>query len=247
MKNRALIYLALSGLVFLGGGAGAFMLFGSLGEKSNELAKLKADAKQPAELQQQIETLTQESQATGAKLAHLEQGIPEVAYIPTMLKELEAFGAKNGVKVYGVRPFIAPQAVSKKDAKKKAEKPYTELTIEIKGKGRYGAALQFVKAMTTFPKIVAVRTVTLTPKVVQGTDSSKGYSNLDITIELRAFLFKPKDGETVGFPEAPASQPTDPMSSPERKGIPSSAVPDSKPADSKEKPVKTAGVNTHEG
>lgn len=225
--KRATIYFVLSAVVFLVGGGFAFMLFGSLGDKTSEIAKLKSEARHPDELQADLDSAKATWQDNGIKLAHLEKGIPEVAYVPTMLKELEAFGKQSGVQVFGVRPYIAATPASKKDKKKQLDKPYTELSIEIKGKGKYRNVMNFVKAMTGFPKIVAVRTVALTPK----NDPNVDRALLDVTIELRAFLFKPAQGEETAFPiEQPKTSevPTEP-----RQGIPSSTPPkaaDGKPA-----------------
>lgn len=190
------VYFGLSGLVFLLAGGYAFSLFGAIGDKGGELARLKAEAMRPEDLQAELEAAQLESAQSAAQLAHLEKSVPEVAYVPTMLKELEQFGKASGVQVFGVRPFIA--VTSEKDKKRKLAKPYTELSIEIKGKGKYRSVLKFVEAMKTFPKIVAVRTVGINPKAM--TTGEMGYSNLDITIELRAYLFKPQKGEELAFP-----------------------------------------------
>ena len=196
-KSSATLLFIMTGVVTLLGGGGAFMLYNSLSGKNDELAKLKSEAKDPKELEKELATRTKEMTANAATLSHLEKGIPELAYVPTMLKELEATGKKCGIQVYGVRPTI-PVATTKKagESAKKREKPYEELTIEVKGKGKYRSVLQFVSAMNDFPKIVAVRTVGLMPKNESGVKVAGGYSNLEITLELRAFLFKPNKKES---------------------------------------------------
>jgi Tfp pilus assembly protein PilO len=202
--SKANLYFVFAGAVILLGGGIASMQFSSLGEKGGELTKLKQQAQDPKDLEIKLADLNNEAAATGVKLAHLEQGVPEVAYVPTMLKELEAFGKKNGIAVFGVRPMMPP--ASAPDKKKKA-KPYEELIIEVKGKGRYASVLQFVRALNTFPKIVAVKAVSLSPKREQA--EQMGYSRLDITIELRAYLFKPAKGESLNFPQRIELKPAD--------------------------------------
>lgn len=221
LGKKALVYFALTGVLALAGGGMAFMLMGSNSEKSSDLKRLKAEARKPDELQAELEEAKLNAQASATELAHLEQNIPELAYVPTMLKELEQFGNESGVKVYGVRPFVAVHTSKKDKVKKKNEKPYSELSIEIKGKGRYQAVMKFVNAMKAFPKIVAVRTVSLTPK--QATGESAGYSVLDVTLELRAYLFKPASGEDLGYPKVEID--LDSEKPPTHPSAPSNTVP----------------------
>lgn len=225
--SKAKLIFVLAGVAFLLSAGGAFMLFNAMGERTSKIAALKSEAQKPEELQATLDELNAQAAQSAMQLAHLEKGIPELAYVPTMLKELEAYGNNSGIKVHGVRPFVV--ASGPKDKKtKKTEKPYTELNIEVKGKGRYRSVLQFVKALQKFPKIVAVRTVTISPKNDGKKADQTDYSNLDITIELRAFLFKPQKGEEIGFPEyqAPATDsPVEP-----RMGIPPSTPKNDSPA-----------------
>ena len=75
----------------------------------------------------------------------------------------------------------------------KRKKPYTELDIEVRGRGSYRAVMSFVSALQSFPKIVAARTLSLTPKVDRNDPS--GAVKLDTTIELRTYLFAPAKDE----------------------------------------------------
>lgn len=217
--SKAKVIFVASGAAFLLFAGCAFMLFSAMGDKTSKIEALKTEAQKPEELEATLEELNGQATESAMQLAHLEKGIPELAYVPTMLKELEAYGKNSGIKVHGVRPFVV--ASGPKDKKsKKTEKPYTELNIEVKGKGRYRSVLQFVKALQKFPKIVAVRTVTISPKNDGKKADQTDYSNLDITIELRAFLFKPQKGEEIGFPEYEAPATTAPVEP--RMGIPPS-------------------------
>ena len=226
--KKALVYFALTGVFALVGGGMTLMLFSSNSERASELKRLKAEAKKPEELQVELEEAKLSAQSSATELAHLEQNIPELAYVPTMLKELEQFGNESGVKVYGVRPFVAVHVSKKGKEKKRDEKPYSELSIEIKGKGRYQSVMKFVDAMKSFPKIVAVRTVSLSPK--HATGDSVGYSVLDVTLELRAFLFKPAPGEDLGYPKVEID--LDQEKPPTNLGSPSNTGPQ-KPQDGK--------------
>jgi Tfp pilus assembly protein PilO len=127
-------------------------------------------------------------------LKHLEEGIPDFAYIPSLMTELEKAGKQFGIKILGVRPIPKPMTPGKKgDSSKKA---YEELAIEVKGFGNYGSVMRFVNSLQQFPKIVAARSVQLTPKA----DPGQMRPDLDVVVELRAYVFpeakpadKPKD------------------------------------------------------
>ncbi len=198
-QNKAKVYYILTGLVFVIGAGFSYMLFSGMESKVAEIAALKKDTRDPKELETELADLRDQRKVHAETLAHLEKGIPEIAYVPTMLKELETFGKQNGIDVRGVRPV--PVAKDKKD-KKSRPKPYNEVTIEIKGKGKYRAVMNFIAAIKNFPKIVAARTVSLTPKNDANNPNS---GNLEVTIELRAFLFKP-DKEEMEAAEEPETQ-----------------------------------------
>lgn len=184
------LFIILTIFVFLLGGAGTYFLFSGNSEKQAEIARLKSEARDTAALETELGELHTQLVNSAEQLAHLEKGIPEIAYIPTMLKELETFGKANGIDVHGVRPVPPPQ--DKNAQLKSKQKPYNELSIEIKGRGKYRAVMNFIAALKTFPKIVAARTVALQPKLSKAATTG---TELDVTIELRAFLFKPEKEE----------------------------------------------------
>lgn len=193
------IFLVLTILTLVVGSGLSYMQYGSYSETSSEAKRLRADAKDRETVELELQAAIDRLNETRGKLVHLEQSVAETEYVPTMLKELERLGTECGIQVTGVRP-IPKQVVSNvavKDEKgetaKKVRKPYTELDIEVKGRGNYQAVLKFITGLTQFPKIVAARTVSLQPK----NDTRNPYSKpvLDCTIELRSYLF-PSDGST---------------------------------------------------
>ena len=191
MKSKATFYFVLTGVmaaVWLGGG---FFLYSGNSEKEAQVEALRKDARDTKELEAELASVKKEAVENASKLAHLEKGIPELAYVPTMLKELEAFGKEHGINVTGVRPV--PKAEPRGKSKEE-RKPYQELTIEVKGRGPYRSVMQFTSALKKFPKIVAARTINLSPKNDQREGEANGPRNLDVTWELRAFLFKPDKG-----------------------------------------------------
>ena len=154
-----------------------------------EVSALKAEVKDEKEVQAELDKAKQTLDECSAKLEHLEKNIPQFAYIPTLMTELEKTGKQYGLKVLGVRPVAKQVGIAKKedaDPTAAAKKAYEEMTIEVKGIGSYGAVMRWVNSLQQFPKIVAARSVTLAPKVEPGQVEKP----LDMTVELRAYVFK---------------------------------------------------------
>jgi Tfp pilus assembly protein PilO len=193
------IFLVLTILTLVAGSGLSYMQYTGYSDAKADIEKLKAEAKDQGEVERELQEAIDRLNDTRGKLVHLEQSVAEMAYVPTLLKELENLGTQCGIKVTGVRPVpkqaTAPAAAKDENGEtaKKARKPYNELDIEVKGRGNYQAVTKFITGLTTFPKIVAARTVSLQPKLDPRNPAAK--PALDVTIELRSFLF-PADGST---------------------------------------------------
>lgn len=181
------VFLILTGVTILLGAGSAFLLWGHIQSSMDEIASLKKDVREPEDLEKELAAVTAQVDESRNNLAHLERNVPQFAYIPTMLRELEQVGRSKGIEVFGARPVPVP--VDPKAKKKRP--PYEELTIEIKGRGTYHDALEFIDALKTFPKVVAARSVTVMPTT--GANREQNNGTLDITVELRAYVF-PEDG-----------------------------------------------------
>ena len=182
---KALILVALV-VVALGGGATYFQYNAAQAVKAEV-----ADLEQQVPSQQDLEASLAESHAQlqeyQQKLAHLESSVPDVAYIPTLMKELEQMGKAHGITVTGVRP--TPQVAGPtqpQEGKKEKKKDYVEVEIEIKGRGRYENIRSLLGALEQFPKVIAVKTVGLSPFRDSG---MSGSDQLECTVNLVAFVF----------------------------------------------------------
>jgi Tfp pilus assembly protein PilO len=152
------------------------------------LLSVKKDQEKARMVPQMLKESAAKLADSQAELKHLESGIPDVAYMPTMLKELETLGNTCGMQVTAVRPVPVNDAQAKENAKN-ADKPYQPMDIEIHGVGHYGDALRFIRALDTFPKIVSAVSVSLDPQ--GGKFKTKvGSPSLEMVIQLRAFVFK---------------------------------------------------------
>lgn len=178
-----------------------YMQYGKYGETQAQVEKLKKEQLDEKEVKVQLEEAIAQLNASKVELSHLEEGVPEVAYVPTLLKELEKAGKDAGLEVTGIRPVpraaAAPVAAKSGEQSKRAKKKdYTELDIQVHGRGDYRAVMGFIKAMTMFPKILAARSVTVQPlSGNQEKFAASGGPKLDVTLDFRAYLF-PSDGST---------------------------------------------------
>ncbi|MBX3119783.1 MAG: type 4a pilus biogenesis protein PilO [Fimbriimonadaceae bacterium] len=188
-KPTGYIVMMIATLVL--GGGGMFYLWGEVSGRAGEVAQMRSSVRSGDDLQKEVWESSAKLVDSEAKLNHLEKGVPDFAYIPTMLKELETTGKLQGIDVFGVRPITIAEPPKKSDGTKPQRKAYDELAIEVKGRGSYRSVLNFVDALKTFPKIVAARTVSLQPIRTGKPDDVKG--QLDVTIELRAYVFAVKE------------------------------------------------------
>jgi Tfp pilus assembly protein PilO len=197
-------YFILAGSVFAGGLGICYMTHSSNGEQQRALEVLKKDLRDEKQVQKELEESKLKVVEIERKLQHLEQGVPGFAYNATLLKELETYGVKNKVTILQVKPVMAAPSLKQEGEKKK---PYEEQDIQVKARGTYDDAQRFISALKAFPKVIAIRTLSLSPKLDVGQDESK-IPTLDIDIELRAFLFKDRakpiksGGHEAGTPTA---------------------------------------------
>ncbi len=195
---KTLVLLAILALA-LGGGA-VYWQYNSMVEAETKMKALDAEVPEESELAASLEESKQKLLVLQKELTHLEKGVPQPAYIPTLLREIEKTGRDANLKVTGVRPVVAPPLPPGVEQEKKA---YQELDIDITGKGDFQSVITLVEMLRKFPKIVAVKTVNLTPRV----DASKPtYTHIDTTLKLRAFVF-PTNEESSNASVSVAGQP----------------------------------------
>lgn len=159
-----------------------------------QLAEKKAALEDSEATARQLEVVEQKYADASAKLSVLEQGVSEQAYIPTLLRQLEELGKSVNLRVAGVRPkpkqVVAQQPSgdkAKDEAAKKDVKPYDELDIDIEIDGKYWDVVHFLREVTSFPKIIAVREVQISPV---GTIEGKTSPKLAVKISTTAFILK---------------------------------------------------------
>lgn len=205
-RHNAKFWLLMTGLAVIGGASLVGFKFSSLNADREHINKLEAETQSQKAVQQQLDKSQKDLDDAKSVLTHLEQGVPSTAYVPTMLAQLQKTGQDCGIAVTGVRPSVksptqasAPPA----DGSQTLAKPaYDSLDIEVKGRGDYGSALKFIKALETFPKIVGVRTIEIVPCSDPG---EQKLGHVDLTVGLRAYLFHDTTSSPAGASAADGS------------------------------------------
>jgi Tfp pilus assembly protein PilO len=170
----------------LGGGATYFQ-FNAVQAAKADVDALEGQVPSQKELEKSLADSQFKLVEYQTKLSHLEGSVPDVAYIPTLMKELELIGTADGIKVTGVRPapvVVAPSVAT--EGKRKEKKDYSEVEIEVKGRGRYDSIKTFLDSLQKFPKVIAVKTVSLTP---MRDGNAGGSNNIDVVINVVAYVF----------------------------------------------------------
>lgn len=189
MKAVALFAL----VVLLIGGGLVYWQYSSRNEAHARVATLQSELPDVDQVNADLLKSQEELDAARIQLEHLERALPESAYIPTLLKELEMLGTSKNVKVTGIRPILEVAGMEDPNGD---DSGYQKVDIDITGTGTYRAMLEMISALKDFPKILAVNTIAMQPRQESGVVSSE----LDATIRLRAFVFKeplpPVEGST---------------------------------------------------
>jgi Tfp pilus assembly protein PilO len=182
------LFLRLSGVVAVLGVGLMYMTYSSNSETIAKIEQLQKEVRDEKEVQTELTNNKRNVMELKAKLEHLESGVQQAAYIPTMLKELEDYGKKNKMTILSVKPVMAANAGKKGDKKKSS---YEELNVAVKARGEYADTVRFLNALTNFPKIIAIRTVSIAPKADASMQlKKKGKPQLDVDLEVRAYVFK---------------------------------------------------------
>jgi Tfp pilus assembly protein PilO len=198
-------FYILSGAVVVVGAGMIWMTNSSISDQSNHIATLRKELRDEKEVQAELADSKKRVEDLKFKLVHLEQGVQDFAYIPTMLKELEQFGKKNNLEIVEVKPIPTPPPTEKEKQSKKEKSAYQELNVHIKARGSYEHSLAFLEAIKIFPKIVAVRTVSLAPHL-NSSAIKTAKPVLELELDLRAYAFKEEDQAAKRAPKTASKQ-----------------------------------------
>lgn len=211
--------LAIAALCLIGLGASLYRA------KSGALTRLRQDltAKEKGldevrvKLTKQPELETKYAQLQ-ARLSVLEPTLPDSAYMPTFLRQIERLATGTNNRIVAIRPKAKPAASSgssvkvnnetgevtkpgtaeekeqdntkknQQTADAKSRIPYDYSPIELKVEGTYSTILSFLSELQRFPKMIAANDISFAPKL-QGQQMQRA-PELTATMDLIAVITK---------------------------------------------------------
>ncbi|MCH7945759.1 MAG: type 4a pilus biogenesis protein PilO [Armatimonadetes bacterium] len=185
------VFGAMTAFALLLGSGATYAQYSVANKATAKIATLEAETPSDEELQKSLADSTRTLAEYRDNVDHLEAGVPDVAYVPTLLKELEEVGERNNIKVIGVRP-VAQVFMSALDGSIAKKKDYEEIEIEIKGRGRYEDVKRFLDDLQEFPKMISVKTVKIEPQREMGDQRApKVEATVNVVLYVFPFQFAP--------------------------------------------------------
>ena len=204
-KKSLACLIAVAAVVLVAGGFAYVNLAARHGVLDKQIRAKEQKLANSEEITRRLFAVEQDYLDAQAKLGALEHGVSTRAYVPTLLRQIEALGKGVNMRVAGVRPKpviesspppSSPASSADGDKKavvvRKSPDPYDKLDIDIEVRGKYSDVMRFVYEITSFPKIIAVNSMQINP--VGGKRVVSGSPMLSVRLGTTAFVLK----ETVG-------------------------------------------------
>jgi Tfp pilus assembly protein PilO len=225
--DRKVVYalLGIAALCLIGLGASLYRA------KSGELSRLHQDLTSKEQQLDEVKVKLTKQPDLEAKYAQLqtrlsvlEPSLPDSAYMPTFLRQIERLATETNNSIVSIRPkakarvnkggdvkvndetgeVVKPATAEEKqqetgktaDVSKdtKPKIPYDYSLIELKVDGTYGTILEFLTALRRFPKMIAVNDIAFAPK---SAGLAQRTPELTATMDLTAVVSKgAKNGAT---------------------------------------------------
>jgi len=209
----ALCVIGLGATLYRGKVAQLSRLHDELEDKREKLASLHDKITRQPELEAKFTGLQ-------TRLMVLEPGLPNSAYMPTFLRQIEGLAVATHNRIIMIRPkesneskgasnvtinnetgevVAAPApggdkkdaSASSSGAKKTPKLPYDRMDIEVKVRGSYWTVLNFLDELQKFPKMIAVNDIAFTPERTGAAAQAQGTgADLSATLALTAVIAK---------------------------------------------------------
>lgn len=220
------VLIIIAVVIFFGCSLGYLAVAGKLRSTAAEMQAKEKKVTESKEIAQKLEESKLDYLDARSQIRFLESSVTTSAYVPTLLKQIESLGKSVNLNVIGVRPEAPKEqpgarklssgaqaangnieAASQQTAqangqnvKKQAVPPYDELNIDIEVEGKYMNALNFLYKLTSFPKIIAVKSVQMDPGSSEL--AAMGSPKLSIKMSITAYVLK--DNAPTIVPGGPA-------------------------------------------
>ncbi|MCX6343473.1 MAG: type 4a pilus biogenesis protein PilO [Armatimonadetes bacterium] len=209
-----MVLIAIAAVIFIGCIAGCLAVSNKMKNTTAELDAKLNKVNESKQIAQKLEKSKLAYLDAQSAIKCLETSVSTEAYVPTLLKQLEQTAKMVKLKVINVQPERVEkkpaarsvssgakassgnveQASKTKDAAKaaaEAPKPYEELNIALEFEGKYSNVLDFLYRITSFPKILAVKSVSISQKAKLLTCNST--PELVVKMTVTAFVLKKDD------------------------------------------------------
>jgi hypothetical protein len=190
--------VGIAALIFICGGALVFFLHTRLAAMESVAENKRGEVGTSEQVMRRYQLTLDTYNQTVSKIQYLEASVNQQAYVPTMLKQLQALANQTHLTVTAVRPaVVAPTVVPPPaagttptaSAKKKTPPPYDTLDITVEVKGTYQNTVAFMYDLTKFPKIVAVSSAQMHPGASDSVINPMGSPVVATSIHLTAYVF----------------------------------------------------------
>lgn len=220
-KRLIPILLGAAGVVLLGGGGILVGLNSKLTTLQTSAQQKDAEVSSSEQIAHRYQATLDNYNQTQAHIQYLESSVPDRAYVPTLLAQVQALAAQTHLSVAAIRPTTsAPAApptpaptssdsgsVPSASVKKSAPPPYDTMDVAVDVAGSYADTSMFLYSLTRFPKIVSVDSVQMHP----GAAPKGGPALITTNLKLTAFMFHDADAAAAAGAAPTATMPTAPV------------------------------------
>lgn len=159
-----------------------------VGKLSKEKAEKEGEIERYATLYREIPQLEESLSTLKTQLEAVEWNLPSLAYIPTFLGQIEEWARQCGVKLTNISPQQAPTPSSparkaeeevgikrgeyreqaKPQETTKPSSPFETIPLNLQIEGNFYAIQRFIDGFRTFPKVLSLTKMDITPQEREG-------------------------------------------------------------------------------
>jgi len=167
----------------------------TLRERDTTLATLQTRVRQLPKLEMRHQELAK-------TLAVLEPAVSSGAYVPTLLRQMEGLAKDTGNRMMGLKPEpVLKVAVAARPSEAGEEVPaadkqqtkaaparYEQLPIQLNLESNYQTLLALLHRLSTFPKMIAVNEMSLSPAAQSGPQAQHSIHTFTGKLDLVALI-----------------------------------------------------------
>lgn len=198
-KRLVQMLLGIAAFVLIAGVAVVFLLNSHIHDMQATVSGKETQVGSNEQVAQRYEKTQADYDKVAAQTQYLEASVSAKAFVPTLLKQLQALATTTHLTVMSVRPGLittpAPPADSTSGTaadstkKKTPPPPYDTIDIGVDVSGSYADTATFLYNLTKFPKIISVASVQMAPGSGVPVKGAQTGPTLTTNLHLTAFVF----------------------------------------------------------